>query len=386
MKNSAFRSQLQRFLTLTHLLPRQAGRPSSKVMKISDLPLFPQTGQTLAAEKALKLPDPEEQGHRICGRIIQQKEIQERVFYGVRLQQPHVFGPSVMLVTAEGSVVCEVSKEWGVFLKNPEASWIQRRFFLPKPKRLLGRTFLLASTGAETFNHWMMESLPRLALAEKAGIRIREIDHWLVSRKSPSFVREALEKIGVPWDRVVDFSENQHWVCDSLDLVSLASDWGMPSGLAVEFLRKAFPTDSHRSSRRFYLPRGETKDRRVREEAALISTLSRGGFQALDCGALGVCRTAAELSQAEWIVAPHGAALTNMVFAPPGCRVVEIFNPSFTNPCYRMLAARCGHRYMAFYGEALHLTANRPAESSGNIALNPKTLVQSLDSAAKTWA
>lgn len=369
MKNSAFRSQLQRLLTRACLLPVQPGRPSGKVMRISELPEFRATGKILVSEPTLRLPPLREHGERICGRIAQQESIPARDFCAIRLENAHVFGPSVMVVTAAGRVICEVSKEWGVFLDAPEASWIQRRFFLPRPRRLSGRTFLLASTGGETFNHWMMECLPRLALMEKAGIGIREINHWLVSRKSPPFVRETLEKIGVPWDRVVDFTENQHWVCDSLELVSLGGDWGMPSSLGVDFLRKAFPGDSDRSSRRFYLPRGETKDRRVREEAALISTLSRGGFQALDCGALGVCRTAAELSRADWIVAPHGAALTNMVFAPPGCRVVEIFNPSFTNPCYRMLAARCGAKYQSVYGIPLKSEPNAPAESAGDIVL-----------------
>ena len=378
MKNSAFRSQLQRFLTRARLLPVQPGRPGGKVMRISDLPEFGSKGQILFSEPALALPPLREHGERICARIAQQQSIPARDFYSIRLQDAHVFGPSVMVVTAAGRVICEVSKEWGVYLDAPEASWIHRRFFLPQPRRLSGRTFLLASTGAETFNHWMMESLPRLALAEKAGIGIREIDHWLVSRKSPPFVRETLEKIGVPWDRVADFSENQHWVCDSLELVSLGGDWGMPSSLAVDFLRKSFPSKKGDFPRRVYLQRGETRDRRVEGEEALMTALAQEGFVALDCGALGICRTASALSQAEWIVAPHGAALTNMAFAPTGCRILEIFNPSFTNPCYRMLAARCHQKYSCYYGAPTRTTANATAEATGNIVVESSEIKRAI--------
>lgn len=372
---------MQQWLTRAHLLPAQSGRPSGKVMHISDLPGFQSTGRTLASEPAFMLPPLQEHGQRICDRIVQQESIPARDFHGVRLSDAHVFGPSVMVVTAEGTTICEVSKEWGVYLKYPEASWIQRRFFLPKPRELAGRTLLLALTGAETFNHWMMESQPRLALARQAGIPIRDIDHWLVSKKNPPFVRECLEKLGVPWDRVLDFTEHRHFLCESLELFSLASDWGMPSALAVDFLRGAFPSGQDPGDRRFYLLRGETRDRQVRDETGLVGVLEKGGFQAIDPGRLGVRETASALSRAECIVAPHGAALTNMVFSPPGCRVVEIFNPAFTNPCYRMLAARCSHPYTAVYGQATHASSNRPADASGDIVVEPSRLLQFLDAA-----
>jgi len=58
-----------------------------------------------------------------------------------------------------------------------------------------------------------------------------------------------------------------------------------------------------------------------------------------------------------------------MVFAPSGCRVLEIFNPSFTNLCYRMLAARCGAKYQSVYGISLKSEPNAPAETAGDIVL-----------------
>ena len=376
MKDCHFRSTLQQFLTGSRILPRQPGRPNGKVLLISDLKEFQASGKTLLKEAACPLPPLREYGKRICGRIILQNQIPARPFYSISLRDAHVFGPSVMVVTASGTVICEVSKEWGVYLDTPEASWIQRRFFLPKPRHLAGKTFLLASTGAETFNHWMMESLPRLALWKIAGGLIGKIDHWLVSRKSPSFVRESLTHLGIPWESVLDFGENQHWTCETLELSSLASDWGMPSSLAVDFLRASFgvPTASG-TGKRFYLVRGETRDRRVIDEPDLVAALGKEGFEPLDSSRLGIRATAAALAGAEWIIAPHGATLTNMVFAPPGCKVVEIFDPGFTNPCYRLLSARCSHSYSAFYSLPQKQTANQAADASGNITLDLKSFL-----------
>ena len=376
MKSSHFRSTLQQLLTRSRILPPQPGRPVSKVMLISDLKEFQVSGNTLLKEVACPLPPLREYGKRICGRIALQDQIPPRPFSCIPLKDAHVFGPSVMVVTATGTVICEVSKEWGVYLDTPEASWIQRRFFLPKPRHLPGKTFLLASTGAETFYHWMLESLPRLALWKMAGGSFGKVDHWLVSRKSPSFVRESLTHLGIPWESVLDFADNQHWTCETLELSSLASDWGMPSDLAVNFLRASFgvPTASG-TGKRFYLVRGETRDRRVTEETNLVAALGKEGFEPLDSGRLGNRATAAALAGAEWIIAPHGAALTNMVFAPPGCKVVEIFDPGFTNPCYRLLSARCAHSYSAFYSLPQKQTANQAADASGNITLDLKSFL-----------
>ena len=371
MKSSHFRSNLQHFLTRNQILPRQPGRPVSKVLLISDLKDFQVSGKTLLKEAACPLPPLREYGKRICGRIVLQDQIPPRPFFFISLRDAHVFGSSVMVVTSTGTVICEVSKEWGVYLDTPEASWIQRRFFLPKPRDLPGITFLLASTGAETFYHWMLESLPRLALWKMAGGSLGKVDHWLVSRKSPSFVRESLTHLGIPWESVLDFADNQHWTCETLELSSLASDWGMPSDLAVNFLRASFGvTTASGTGKRFYLVRGETRDRRVTEETNLVVALGKEGFEPLDSGRLGIRATAAALAGAEWIIAPHGAALTNMVFAPPGCKVVEIFDPGFTNPCYRLLSARCAHSYSAFYSLPQKQTANQAADASGNITLD----------------
>jgi capsular polysaccharide biosynthesis protein len=49
-------------------------------------------------------------------------------------------------------------------------------------------------------------------------------------------------------------------------------------------------------------------------------------------------------SRAEAIVAPHGAGLTNLVYSPPGCLVLDVF-PSHPIPYYRWLAQSCGHHY-----------------------------------------
>lgn len=45
------------------------------------------------------------------------------------------------------------------------------------------------------------------------------------------------------------------------------------------------------------------------------------------------------------IVGPHGAGLTNTVFAQPGATVIEVFLAKLHQWLYWALANVCGHRY-----------------------------------------
>ena len=55
---------------------------------------------------------------------------------------------------------------------------------------------------------------------------------------------------------------------------------------------------------------------------------------------------------AELIVAPHGAGLSNIVFANPECRIIEINQSNYFNPCFSAL-----HSCMEFRGIYDHYIA-----------------------------
>jgi tetratricopeptide (TPR) repeat protein len=62
-------------------------------------------------------------------------------------------------------------------------------------------------------------------------------------------------------------------------------------------------------------------------------------------------------ASARVIVAPHGAGLSNMVFASAGSWVVELLPERYLVPVFRELAAVAGHRYVPVVGEVEDLEA-----------------------------
>jgi capsular polysaccharide biosynthesis protein len=59
------------------------------------------------------------------------------------------------------------------------------------------------------------------------------------------------------------------------------------------------------------------------------------------------------MQQAEIVVAPHGAAITNVIFCSPGTHVVEIADLSFPNPNFYALCSAMGHHYWILDAEGV---------------------------------
>jgi capsular polysaccharide biosynthesis protein len=80
------------------------------------------------------------------------------------------------------------------------------------------------------------------------------------------------------------------------------------------------------ADRRIYVTRGASANNRaVTNEAEVRRRLSARGFRFVDPGRMTVAEQIRTFAEASVVVATHGAALVNLVFASPGATVVELF-------------------------------------------------------------
>ena len=79
----------------------------------------------------------------------------------------------------------------------------------------------------------------------------------------------------------------------------------------------------------------------------LRSLLERHGFRTLEAGDFPFREQIELFRGASAVVAPHGAALTNILFAPNECRVLELFASRGGGDKYGVLATALGQDYTA---------------------------------------
>jgi capsular polysaccharide biosynthesis protein len=80
-----------------------------------------------------------------------------------------------------------------------------------------------------------------------------------------------------------------------------------------------------------YIARADAFKRRLVNEHEVVEALSPLGFRWVVLDGMALRDQVALFSRARCVVAPHGAGLANLVFSPPGTRVVEILSTNIAS-------------------------------------------------------
>ncbi|BDG70201.1 hypothetical protein Rmf_01300 [Roseomonas fluvialis] len=103
---------------------------------------------------------------------------------------------------------------------------------------------------------------------------------------------------------------------------------------------------------RIFITRADSARRPALNEKMLAAALTQRGYRAVALGAMSLVAQIATIRRARHIVALHGAGLTHLIFAQPGCRVIEIFPASIGMEASRMAMMRLsrvfGHRHITW--------------------------------------
>jgi capsular polysaccharide biosynthesis protein len=224
----------------------------------------------------------------------------------------------------------------------------RRRFRLPRHRA--GTALLLGASNSDNYYHWLLDSLPRWLMLQAAGWL--NYDYVLLHSEPRRFQDETLDWLGVPAAKRLRCSKNYVHNFDRLIVPSMPFPVAHVPAWVSRWLRTLQPVPQE-GPEKIYLSRMGAGGRRLVNEPELQAALTARGFVTLQPEQVSVAEQARLLGAARCIVAPHGAALTNLVFAPPGAAVLELFHPGHKNTCYVTLAQACGHRYTCLDGQAL---------------------------------
>jgi hypothetical protein len=201
--------------------------------------------------------------------------------------------------------------------------------------------------GVGSYYHDLIEHIGSLASVEAFGLHK---GRRLVLNASPQpFQRELLALLGYDASRLLPLPEGDAAMFSDLVVpTTLAHGGRWIDPLLVQWYRRRVAR-LRPGSRRVYLSRKRTQRRRVANEAAVEEQVRGLGFEVVVPEGLSVSEQVDLFGQAAIIVGASGAAMTNMLFAPAGARVVVFYNqvlPSARGALYfEALAAACGHSF-----------------------------------------
>lgn len=206
----------------------------------------------------------------------------------------------------------------------------------------------LAGAGHDTnYWHWLFDVLPRISAAGSNGESVGGCT-VLVPYNDRRFQRETLEMLGVSPVNIVNSHIHRRVQAEELLATTGPLDHGV-AGWVVDCVRQSVLPEARPPQSvtpRIYIRRGDAEVRQLRNEREVEQLLTLWGFSCLDLSAFLVREQAGLMAQAECVIGPHGAALTNIAFVRPGTCVIELVSTAWQTPVYEELAASVGAQYL----------------------------------------
>ncbi len=202
---------------------------------------------------------------------------------------------------------------------------------LGRPSHTLDGVVLpIGSPGHRTYGHWIIDFLPRIALARLSTGESFKYLKILLLDDTPNWAVDILEQLfnidrkQIVWMRNFDEEFTLKKAC-------LPSHTHSNHLLFHSFIKEfydVFPRAIRKPFRRLYVQRGPKTDNREFIRRNEIESLAiHSGFELVDPSNMSFAEQAQIFSDAEIIMGEYGSALHNAVFTQPGCKVVVLNIP-----------------------------------------------------------
>ena len=205
--------------------------------------------------------------------------------------------------------------------------------------------------------HWLIQAVPaidwglRSAKGRNVALMLPEMTPWQSASVELLGYRDVPRVPMVPWHHF-----HFHTVTYSEFLTAI-----LPGGISLaahatfERLRSAASSQTVRGAPVIYVARTDAPRRVAVNEQELIEALVAEGVHIVVPGDLKFAEQIALFGQANAVLGPHGAGLSNIVFCKAGTILYEMIPEHYPNFCFSRLALGAGLHYWAdmfpTYGE-----------------------------------
>ncbi|MEZ0487031.1 DUF563 domain-containing protein [Fibrella sp. GW2-5] len=171
------------------------------------------------------------------------------------------------------------------------------------------------------------------------------------------YEREYLQLLGLQPERIFD-SRTTEFTAERV-VTGNSGHWFYPNPADIFSLKKyvenslALPPVPRR---RIYISRSGR--RRITNEPELIALLKRFDFTLIDDVPRSVAEQVAIYKSASFVIGPHGASFSNLIWCEPGTHLLELLSPNYTPNFFQYMCHVLGHQYSAYYN-------GKPARNRG---------------------
>ena len=284
--------------------------------------------------------------------------------------------PNASLVTSDGTDGARLHKDGTLLLRNrdellssdpldtPPSS--SRRSSSDIERRRHRECVFPLVYGGSNFFVWMYEFLPQLRAREHYRETTGQTPEVVVSGDPPEWMVRSLRAVGVAEENIVELRSDQvstdTLVFTTRRAIYTSGDYNLYCPDTLRWLRRTVIDGeiAENATRRIYISRQDADFRHVVNEGELLSELQNWGFEKYVLSEMSFENQVRVFSEAEAVVAPHGAGLVHLLWADDPV-VLELIPETYLRLTYFLLSNSLGLSYDAILAESAsrqRLTAN----------------------------
>jgi capsular polysaccharide biosynthesis protein len=221
-------------------------------------------------------------------------------------------------------------------------------------EKLKGTVAYLSHPSPRHYGRWVSETLPLLAIYEQY-IGLDQIDYFYIGDLSrvPDFISEYFEYLGISPHKII---ANPCKGSRTLRAFSSQASSHYYNRVAYTYSRQVVTAQLDLNDNccyhpRVYIARGKVAHRKVKNQEAVYEVLRPYDFELRVLDNLKVREQAQIFYHADVLIAPHGSAITNLIYGKQGNKVLEILPNDCPNAQYFSLAAYAQMQYFAMYSQ-----------------------------------
>jgi hypothetical protein len=282
-----------------------------------------------------------------------------------------VFDGDTMIVGRDGALVADT-----VNLVEPdELVTLDLRAAGAVSLGVSGTVVVALNRGSHNYFHWLIQVLPEIDVACRAAA-----DVSLLTGPALPWQTESLTLLGHAGTPRIEVGRDRRYRIASLGcsgFVYGAKSFRMTTTAPDMYRRMAERVPRTPGPRRIYVSRADAGHRRVINEDLLRRELERRGFTVVTLGGRLVAEQINMFRNADIVVGPHGAGLSNIVFCEPGAVLYEFVPEGYLNSCFNVPARAAGVHY---FGDLCAAEGDGPPWLR-NITVDMPTVQRRLDEA-----
>lgn len=302
-------------------------------------------------------------------------------WYSVEIADGVVVGDYGANITPGGTLDYQTSEYFGISGWREHPIYLRSR--LPPIEHVPGSVLSMATRGgSDNYYHFLLDVLPRFGVFEETMPRC-QVDALYVPNGA-QFQRDLLDLAGLGALPVIQTTKHRAVRADRLIVPSPPNPHEVAPARTIAWLRSRLPATARDGlPARIYVTRGSARNtRRLTHEQQIMSHLERHGFVRIEPGSMSIRDQIDQFAAAEFIIAPHGAALSNLVFVQPRTKVLELFAAGFVKACFWAITQNIPdvqYEYLVADGSERYPDGRPMNRVQADIDLDPAVVIETVE-------